>query len=482
VGGARRRRYLLAGNTAGRRPGGATVLPQAGAAGRRVPAALAGKEQAKMATQRRCQALAAVAAAAAAGLLVVSAFLLCRAGAAAAAGARAGPAAATAPRMDETLAKDCPPVGGDWLARWDKHITSSARTRYCDREMGEELGWLVSPFLNGFYYGYKATRDPKWCDLLVDWADALIRRAVKEPDGFIGWPKQGATSTDSFGRDLYTDSQLGEAMALRPIVLMADEILRTPSLKAKYGAKAQEYIQLAERIFQKWDAWGAWREVKDGGLWVVPPVGIDKAAGKWAEGYEKRRTDGFSLPANKQNLVACWLMAMHDVTQKPIYKDRAEKWFRQMKSRMKRRNGGTYDVWNYWDPAGPWDYKPDGSTRHWVGVHPNGGYYGIDVEGIATAYEHGLVFTKEDIDRLVATNRDFMWNKQVAGASFQRIDGGTPDSRWARSPGVLWTALTPYDETLRKVFEANHDPAGWGGLSATPWYLARFAPAEPRPR
>jgi hypothetical protein len=41
---------------------------------------------------------------------------------------------------------------------------------------------------------------------------------------------------------------------------------------------------------------------------------------------------------------------------------------------------------------------------------------------------------------------------------------------------VLWTALAPYDATLRKVFEANHDPAGWGGLSSTPQWLARFAP------
>ncbi len=38
---------------------------------------------------------------------------------------------------------------------------------------------------------------------------------------------------------------------------------------------------------------------------------------------------------------------------------------------------------------------------------------------------------------------------------------------------MLWLALTPYDNTLRKVFEADHDPATWGGLSATPWYLAR---------
>jgi len=61
----------------------------------------------------------------------------------------------------------------------------------------------------------------------------------------------------------------------------------------------------------------------------------------------------------------------------------------------------------------------------------------------------------------------------VAGAKFQRIDGGSADPRWRNSPGVLWTSLVPYDDTLRKVFLANHNPSGWGGLSATPWFLAR---------
>ena len=97
-----------------------------------------------------------------------------------------------------------------------------------------------------------------------------------------------------------------------------------------------------------------------------------------------------------------------------------------------------------------------------MGVHPNGGYYGVDVEGITAAYEHGLVFSKEDIDRLIATNRDFMWNQEIKGAKFQRIDGGKPDPRWANSPGVLWTALVFHDDTLRKIFEANHNPAELG--------------------
>ncbi len=103
--------------------------------------------------------------------------------------------------------------------------------------------------------------------------------------------------------------------------------------------------------------------------------------------------------------------------------------------------------------------------------------YVIDVEAIVAAFEHGLVFDRADIDRLIDTNRDFMWNQEVPGAKFQRIDGGQPDPRWRNNPGVLWTALVPYDAALRKIFLANHRPDSWGGLSLTPWFLSLSPPA-----
>ncbi len=364
-----------------------------------------------------------------------------------------------------------PATTRDWRARWEKSILErSVKNRYCDTEMAEELGWLVSPFLDGFYYGYLATRDTKWIERLIDWADSCVKRAVKEPDGYLGWPK---VSDQTEGFDY--DSMLGEAMMLRPIVLMADEILNTPALKAQWGGKAQGYLELAERTFEKWDSRDSWRDCQVGGLWVVQYFGIDRSTGQWTEGYARRKTEAFSHPDNKENLIALWLITMFDVTKKSVYRERCEKWWQLQKSRLKTREGGKYFVWDYWDPAGPWDYKPDGSTKHWVGVHPNGGYYAVDLEGIVAAFKHGLVFTREDIDRLIVTNRDFMWNRQVQGAKFQRIDGGQPDPRWKNSPGVLWEALIPYDETLRKIFVANHRPDTWGGLSATPWFLSLAA-------
>ena len=63
-----------------------------------------------------------------------------------------------------------------WKQHWQRNILNEARARYCDTQMGEEIGWLMSPVLNGFYYGYQFTRDPQWIDRLVDWTDSWIRR------------------------------------------------------------------------------------------------------------------------------------------------------------------------------------------------------------------------------------------------------------------------------------------------------------------
>jgi hypothetical protein len=297
-----------------------------------------------------------------------------------------------------------------------------------------------------------ATGDTKWVDEEVDWLDSWTKREVIEPDGYPGWPKFGAAGTEVDKLNGYdADSLLGEAMVLRPAVLMSDAILKTPALKEKYGVKAEEYIKLSELIYEKWDKRGAWRDTEGGGtISVVLPFGIDAKAGKWTEGYETRNDSGrgFSHPDNKANLTASWLLAMFDATQKPACRDRAERWFKLMKSRMKLKEDGTYEIWNYWQPAGAWDYKPDGSTKHWVGVHPNGGYYAIDVESIVEAYRHGLVFDKGDIGHLIAT---------------------------ALLEKRYWAALAPYDDTIQQKFEEGLKPDSWSGLASTPWYLAQQA-------
>ena len=312
---------------------------------------------------------------------------------------------------------------------------------------------------------------------MADCADAVLARAIVEPDGFSGWPKEnGAANFANMG--LFTDNMLGEAMLLQPLVLAARAILADEKLRAAYGAKASVWLTTSEMIFAKWDARGAWRPVKDGGVWIVPDFGLNENRTGWTEGYANRLSNGFTMQANKQNAISLWLLALHRATGKIVYRERAQAWWAVMKTRLRpgARSGAL--VWNYWSPAGPWDYKsPDMSHRtlkHWVGVHPNGVYYAIDVAAMVEAYESGLGFSADIIGRLAATNRR-MWNGELRAARFAAIDGAAADQRWKDTPGVLWEALAPYDPVLRDVFEANFDPAGWTGLWVTPWWLERLA-------
>ena len=308
--------------------------------------------------------------------------------------------AMTLTKMDEAKQKD-------WLARWDKEIVSDTKAfRECDRDVGEDIAFGMTPAMDSFYYGYMATKNTKYVDMLVDWADSLIKRAVKEPDGYVGWPSKGAAGTPVDNLDDYNaDSMLSDAMVFRPIVLMAGEMTKNPALKGKYGAKGESYLKLAEQLCEKWVKRGGWRETEDGGMISMElPYGMDPANRKWID-FDTRNDPGrgFSHPDNKANEVARWMLAMWDVTGKPEYKDRAERWFKVQKSRMKLNGDGACQIWNYWQPAGPWDYKDDGTPKLWVGTHPTGGYYAGDTRAIVAAYEHGLIFTQADIDALTAT-------------------------------------------------------------------------------
>lgn len=361
--------------------------------------------------------------------------------------------AATAHTLLEPLQKMNDAKFANWLLHWERNILAEASHNYCTREMGEDMGWQMFPLLKGFYYGYLATSNQRWPQLLVRCTDSWIKRAITEPDGYIGWPKIGAAGANNIDHldEFYTDSLLGESMVLQYVVRMSVEILDTPSLEEKFGDQARTYIALAEKLFEKWNKRGAWRDTADGGMVTVElPFGIDKSTGAWTDGYQNRySTDvGFTHQNNKANLIACWLIAMFDATHKPIYKERAERWFRVMKSRMKLGDDDTFQIWSYWEPAGNWDYRIPYlhlRPKHWIGVHPNAGYYGIDVESIVTAYERGLVFNKDDIRRLVKT--------------------ALADKRY-------WTALVPYNNTIQHEFEDHNDPSSWDGVSATPWYLA----------
>ena len=82
------------------------------------------------------------------------------------------------------------------------------------------------------------------------------------------------------------------------------------------------------------------------------------------------------------------------------------------KSRKRLHDNGKYFVWNYWDPGVPWDTNRTALSSTGSACTRTAGTTRLISTAIVAAYEHGLVFTQEDMARLIATNRDFMWNRQ----------------------------------------------------------------------
>jgi hypothetical protein len=359
--------------------------------------------------------------------------------------------------------------------------------------LGENVDWQLAPVLTGFYHGYMASSDTHYVDMMVTCVDTLISLETIEPDGYPGWPATGAggTGTDDLNY-YYADSMLGDAAAFRPIVLMAYQMTTNPLLKATYGAKGQSYLALAETLYQKWVWRGGWRDTTyPGGMISVDlPEGMDPATGytTWITNPATNFADspgqnsytsaneygptwiaqainnGMSHPTNKADEVALWLLAMWDVTGNPEYQLRASKWFTYLKNyRMTLGDewtpglDGSGDlIWNYWEPAGSWDFIANqaqndlyddngiGNTKTWTGTHPNNGYYWIDTQCIVAAFEHGVVFNEADITTLV-TDAKTSWTPSA----------WAPDTQYYFNPSSLSPGMSvsayPASGTVQQV-------------------------------
>ena len=387
-----------------------------------------------------------------------------------------------------------------WLSLWDENIVGEYSWELnviptgfaAYGGMAENLDWQLAPVLTGFCYGYMATADTKYVDMMVTCVDEMIGLAVIEPDGYPGWPAPDPDNQAPYTSATYNaDSLLGEAAMLRPVVLLAYQMTTNPALKAKYGAKGQSYIQLAEQVYTKWVSRGGWRDTAGGGMMtVILPYGMDPTNSYWID-YDTRNNpgNGFSHPENKANEVALWMLAMWDVTGNPEYKIRAQKWFTLLKSRMTLQGGANPDgvgnlIWNYWQPAGPWDYVDYSSPnptdpKLWVGVHPNNGYYQIDTQCIVAAFEHGLVFTEADITPLITSAKTSWTPSAWEGVATEyyfnpsALAPGMSVSAWPASGtvqqvcGCIPNSLTPLASSAWPTVQQWTGVSGAGALNGT---------------
>jgi hypothetical protein len=297
----------------------------------------------------------------------------------------------------------------------------------------EDLGWQAAPCLRGLVSGYKYSGDEKWLRYLTDQVDVLMER-LEEKDGHPGW---GGSIT-------------GEALILEPILEFIYVAQSDPDVSEETKKKAEGYLEIIDPgMIMKWDEMGRWKETHMG-----------------CGTYLSR----ISLPHNKNAHSGMMLLAAARATHSPerrtIYLDKARKLARRWRKFLRVRDD--HYIWHYWDPAGRWDYNEEGQINHWVGLEHRG-YGSIDVSFMAAAYDHGLVFSREDAEMHCRTFLKEIWNGDDEDPKYTALGTFNPD--YVES--TVFSGLARFDP---KIFElwgkaTMARPGSWGGMSAVPAYL-----------
>jgi len=329
------------------------------------------------------------------------------------------------------------PTDRQIVAAFLRHVDGSARDCTPERmakfaSQPEDITWQASLYIELPLVAYRLTGDGKYLDAFTTRMDALFACLTKGPDGFLGWyglPLSLFRHPDHPDRKvdvIITSFTLARLAAEFAAIVQAD-----PALAAKHGKAAARYLDIAEQhLVLKWDARGCYRELPDGGAVYTthPDLKPVKAA--------------LTQPHNKHSKIIRSLLTLYAATGKDAYVIKAIRLGVRFK-RCLRLVDGRY-VWNYWDPAGPWDVNPEkkGEWKHWMGAEHRGGYYGLSLSQAVLLYEHGLLFDREDMDRFVKTQTTVCWNGDAARPQWKRVDGRGSDQVY------LCSALSPFDERI----------------------------------
>ena len=364
------------------------------------------------------------------------------------------------------------PTDQQVLAAFLKNVETSAA--YCTPErmarfaaQPEDITWQASKYIRMPLVAYQLTGDAKYLDMFVERVDTLCGCLTKGPDGFLGWyglalelfrhPEHPDRKVDV----IITSFAMAGLMADFARVVQADE-----ALTQRHGDAARRYLALAQdHLVKKWDARGRYKDLgQDGAVYIThPDLKPVKAS--------------LTQPHNKHSIIIGSLISLYAATGRDEYLVKAIK----LGTRFKRSLTLVDDryTWHYWDPSGPWDTNPENPQewKHWIGAEHTGGYYSSSASQAVRLYEHGLVFDKRDIERLVRTQTTVCWNADMASPRWARVDGREG------SGAYLCAALAPFDERVYQMAYGapaqaerlkNKDHSWQGGPVACDWLEFKY--------
>lgn len=313
---------------------------------------------------------------------------------------------------------------------------------------GEQLTWHIAFQSHDFLDAFAATdfTDVAWLRAAQQYFNRSIQLTISDdPDGYpgtigadIGEDEQALTT------DTVADTLVGDANIALPLVHFAQLIRDHPELQAEFSDTATRYQELATRML--WDKWNArdcyYQDARGFGSYHTYPFALDKSD---RTAWQPRLSGSLiSDNLNKHYKAGLVFLSLWQLTDNPQYRDRVCALFGRAKAMFRYIPADDRVAWNFWMPHGPYDMA--GSTpKSWVGVHPNRpGYQAFEAGAFLAVYDAGLVFSTEDMQRIVRTN---VWMIQHHPSS---ADGTS-------KAGTAWGDLSGLDPTIRAACLAKLD-------------------------
>ncbi len=278
------------------------------------------------------------------------------------------------------------------------------------------FAWGVQYEIRTYILAYRLTRDVKWVERAVARCDHLYSYSDVNGDGIPSWGNYNRTyGNPRYEREGYREFGVWDGVLSTALMDVVQAVLSDPMLNSsnRLREKALTYLSLVEAIVKRYhDCW--------------TPVGSEM-------GYywDSPSGDVVGPVTNRFAALGIAELKLNEILRDPEYLERPERMARLFKFYL-RTDDGCY-VWGYKLGTSPYEDISHGA---------------IDLEFLMLAYRHGIVFEKDNLERLAQTYREKIWR------------GFTADPPLAtRVDGSVYADYTGYSRNWVMLAEA--DPMIW---------------------
>ena len=291
------------------------------------------------------------------------------------------------------------------------------------------VDYSTSYSLHGMISAVEATRDETLLQKTMHYVDNMLSVARDlNGDGHLEWGTQqfGPGQELSDGRPW----QLPHFQGAGPIPRLAAVIMTDPAFKAKYEKDARRYIDfIRDSIIQYWHV-----EVYDHQIPWLP-----EDLGGWGT---------YEIWNDKCSLLGHLVASLYRATGDTFYRDLATRIAQGFQRKLEPHGQG----W-IWD-NGTIDIGYDGNQE---GV-PDTSHANREPMMMVLMHEAGIVFTRQDLERLAHTLTDTIWNGSLTAPRFANyINGSNKPYRRSEEPSSVgnvypgWALLGRYSAEAQEV-------------------------------